>query len=120
MSMVYDKETRRRRIVTGVIIALLICLVIAFGYGLYRDSRIEQRFVIGIDDPDTVYMFKYKADTIEEFNRDFNEFLEYLRGEGIKITKIENTPTTELGVTIWYRLSKNKYLDGKGRVKRRR
>lgn len=117
--MTYNKETRRRKIVEGIVITLLICLLSAFGYGLYRDSQIEQRFTIGIGDSDTVYIFKYKADTIEEFNRDFNEFLEYLRGEGVKITKIENTPTTELGVTIWYKLSKNQYLDEKGRVKRR-
>lgn len=117
--MVCDKKTRQRKILKGIIIALLICLVFAYWYGLYQDYRIKQRFIIGVDDSNTVYMFKYKADTIEEFNRDFNEFLEYLHSERVKITKIENTPTTELGVTIWYRLPRNKYLDSKGRVKRR-
>lgn len=105
--------------VRGVVIILLVCLVFAFGYGLYRESQKSRRFPTSVEDYEVVYLYKYKADAIEDFNKELNEFLDYIRDEGVKIIKIENTPNTELGVTIWYKLPKNKYLDEKGRVKRR-
>lgn len=114
--MVSDRETRRLRMVRGVVIILLFCLVFAFGFGLYRESQKDLRFPTSVDDDEVVYLYKYKADTIEEFNKELNEFLDYIRDEGIKTIKIENTPNTELGVTIRYKLPKNKYLDEKGIV----